>query len=204
MSEAGPRRTLAPAETRRRLIEATVSCLVEFGYSGTTTQRVQDCAGVSRGALLHHFPRKPDLFVAAVLHVAEQHGARMRELLADGPGSGDQVVFGISVLLEGMSGPLFLAGHELWMAARTDAVLRATLGPSEREVGRLLREIGAEAFGPDYSALPGFPVAFESLVQLLRGLAMTSVLRRNPRTEEQILHMWAVNFSSMCSTTPVP
>ncbi|MEV6217467.1 helix-turn-helix domain-containing protein [Nocardia sp. NPDC051833] len=72
------RRTVDPVQMRSRLVEATVSCLVEFGYARTTTLRVQQRAGVSRGALLHHFPSKPDMFVAAVRSVAEQQSVRMR------------------------------------------------------------------------------------------------------------------------------
>ena len=43
---------------RQRLLEATVDCLVEHGWSGTSTTLVSQRAGVSRGAQLHHFPTK--------------------------------------------------------------------------------------------------------------------------------------------------
>ena len=46
---------------RQRLLEATVECLVERGWSGTSTTLVSERAGVSRGAQLHHFPTKGDL-----------------------------------------------------------------------------------------------------------------------------------------------
>ena len=51
---------------RTRLLDATIDCLVERGWSGTTTTLVSQRAGVSRGAQLHHFPTKRDLVVAAV------------------------------------------------------------------------------------------------------------------------------------------
>ncbi|HWL49839.1 MAG TPA: helix-turn-helix domain-containing protein, partial [Acidimicrobiia bacterium] len=57
---------------RRRLLEATVECLVELGWAGTTTTVVSERAGVSRGAQLHHFPSKQDLVVAAVEHLSER------------------------------------------------------------------------------------------------------------------------------------
>ena len=41
---------------RQRLLEATVECLVESGWSGTSTTLVSQRAGVSRGAQLDHFP----------------------------------------------------------------------------------------------------------------------------------------------------
>ena len=52
--------------TQARLLEATVECLVERGWSGTTTTVVAAMAGVSRGAQLHHYPTKASLVMAAV------------------------------------------------------------------------------------------------------------------------------------------
>ena len=47
--------------TQARLLEATVECLVEHGWSGTTTTVVAERAGVSRGAQLHHYPTRAAL-----------------------------------------------------------------------------------------------------------------------------------------------
>jgi AcrR family transcriptional regulator len=46
---------LKSAQTRARLIEATIRCIVKLGYAGTTTPQVAAEAGLSRGAMLHHF-----------------------------------------------------------------------------------------------------------------------------------------------------
>ncbi|MGW5570395.1 TetR/AcrR family transcriptional regulator [Nocardia thailandica] len=191
-----------PVEMRRRLIEATVTCLVEHGYAGTTTLRVQQLAGVSRGALLHHFPSKADMFVAAVQRVAQQQADDIRGALAAPFPADGRIEFAIDVLRRAMSGPLYLAGYELWMAARTDPELRAVLAPYEREVGKGIRQLGAEAFGPEYATQPGFPVAFESLLQLLRGQALTSILRTSPDTENLVLSAWASTFPALCAAAP--
>ena len=60
---------------RARLLEATVECLVERGWSGTSTTVVSQRAGVSRGAQLHHFPTKNALVVAAVEHLSTARGS---------------------------------------------------------------------------------------------------------------------------------
>ena len=60
---------------RQRLLDATVECLVERGWSGTSTTLVSQRAGVSRGAQLHHFPTKAALVLAAVEHLCEGRGA---------------------------------------------------------------------------------------------------------------------------------
>ena len=46
---------LKSAQTKKRLIEGAIRCIVKFGYSRTTTSRVAAEAGLSRGAMLHHF-----------------------------------------------------------------------------------------------------------------------------------------------------
>ncbi|WP_169799311.1 TetR/AcrR family transcriptional regulator, partial [Nocardioides jensenii] len=70
---------------RQRLLEATVECLVEAGFSGTSTTLVSQRAGVSRGAQLHHFPTKNDLVLAAVEHLTEVRGAELAAAAAQLP-----------------------------------------------------------------------------------------------------------------------
>jgi AcrR family transcriptional regulator len=62
---------------RARLLEATVECLVERGFAGTSTTLVSERAGVSRGAQLHHFPTKNALVVAAVEHLTDKRGEEL-------------------------------------------------------------------------------------------------------------------------------
>jgi AcrR family transcriptional regulator len=163
-------------DTRARLLAATTDCLVEHGYAGTTTQRVQDRAGVSRGALLHHFATKEALLVAAVSHVADGQIARVR---AEAGAASEA-----ELLRRVMSGPLFLAGLELWQAARTEPALREALLPAERRVGAAVRTLLDELF-------PGHDRAeVEGLLALYRGLALTSVLRADADLDGRVLQLW--------------
>ena len=110
------------AETRRRLLDATVACLFERGYAGTTTTEIASRAGVSRGAQLHHFPRKDELVVSALEHVFELRLAEMSAAIAEPPpGNRENRV---AVLIDAMwpmfKGPTFYAWLELVVASRTD------------------------------------------------------------------------------------
>src|SRR5208282_2690558 len=73
-----PRRSQAErsATTRDALLDATIACLVEDGYANTTTSRVAERAGVSRGAHLHHFQTRQVLLAAAMERLAERRGAQ--------------------------------------------------------------------------------------------------------------------------------
>ncbi|MGW4031873.1 TetR/AcrR family transcriptional regulator [Streptomyces sp. NPDC004838] len=183
-------------ETRQRLLDATIECLVDYGFAGTTTQRVQERAGISRGALLHHFASKADLLTAATHHVAELRLAHLREEADAGKQTREE---GLALLRTAMSGPYFLAGLELWLAARTDPHLKAALLPAERQVGAAQRAVLAEVFGPDVAAREDFALLCESLLVLHRGLALTSVLRDDPAFEERLLKMWAERFLGTAS-----
>ena len=59
------------AATRAKLLKATIDCLYELGYHQTSTVVVTERAKVSRGAMLHHFPTKADLMMAASEHIVE-------------------------------------------------------------------------------------------------------------------------------------
>src|SRR3954451_23272146 len=72
-------------ETRRALLDAAVQSLIEVGLARTTTLGVQRRADVSRGALLHHFPSKAELLVAAVDHLAEMRAREMKAFASQLP-----------------------------------------------------------------------------------------------------------------------
>src|SRR5436309_11852144 len=64
------------ATTRRRLIDAAVECLNESGYLEATLEVVAARAGVSRGAVQHHFGSRNDLLIAVV----EDFGLALSEI----------------------------------------------------------------------------------------------------------------------------
>src|SRR5690242_8997390 len=69
------------ATTRLKLVEATIQCLYELGYHQTSTVVVTKRAKVSRGAMLHHFPSKADLMMAAMEYIRSKRGEAHRKHL---------------------------------------------------------------------------------------------------------------------------
>jgi AcrR family transcriptional regulator len=59
-------RTNDPEGTRQRLIGVAFEQFVTRGYTATAVQDVKVQAGVSSGALSHHFPHKQDLVLAVI------------------------------------------------------------------------------------------------------------------------------------------
>ncbi len=120
------------ATTRAALLGAAIDCLVEYGYEGTTTGRVCDRAGVSRGAHLHHFRTRPALVAAALAELAQRREDQFRGEVADLPDGDARVEQALDLLWSWFTGPLFHASVDLAAAARTDPELRASLAPVER------------------------------------------------------------------------
>ena len=175
---------------RARLLEATVECLVERGFAGTSTTLVSERAGVSRGAQLHHFPTKNDLVVAAVEHLTEKRGAELAEAAAalpDGPRHTRAV---LEMLADHFTGAVFAAALELWVAARTDESLLAAVEPLEQRIGREIHRITVDLLGVDES-LPGNRELVQGTLDLVRGLGLASTITDDSRRRAAILDRWS-------------
>ncbi|WP_280261758.1 TetR/AcrR family transcriptional regulator [Nocardia wallacei] len=119
------------SEMRVRLLDATIDCLVEYGYAGTTTPRVAERAGVTRGAQVHHFGSKTDLVVAAISHLAQRRTDAAMQELGRFRAEDDPLAAVLDFLWELHQGPLFIAAMELWVAGRVDRVLAAEMAKVE-------------------------------------------------------------------------
>jgi AcrR family transcriptional regulator len=75
-------------ETRRALLEAGRALFVKHGFQGTSTPEVVARAGVTRGALYHHFADKLALFRA----VLEAEGAAVANEIAEGARGSDDAL----------------------------------------------------------------------------------------------------------------
>jgi AcrR family transcriptional regulator len=161
--------------TREALLDATIACLVEDGYASTTTSRVAERAGVSRGAHLHHFQTRPALVAAAIEHLARR---RTDELLAAAdslPAGRGRVAAGLDLIWSNYASPRFQAALDLWSDARTDAELRGHLISVERELDRQTLELARRLF-PAVAERPDFERLIEMAVATVRGLALLDTL----------------------------
>lgn len=176
--------------TRTRLMEATVECLAELGWSGTTTTVVAGRAGLSRGAQLHHYPTKAALVVAAIEHLATLRRDEMRRASGSLPGGANRTAAVLDLLAAHHTGPLFTAALEVWVAARTDAALRAALVPVEAKVGREVHRLTVEMLGVDESRA-GARETVQATLDLMRGLGVANLLTDDTPRRQGLLRQWA-------------
>lgn len=190
------------ADSRALILNATLDCLLENGYARTTTLIIQARAGISRGRLLHHFPSREQLLVAACQHLATSHLAELETWVArrmDTRGSAEQRLNRCVELLWSTFGQRYFWGSiELWTAARTDARLRETLLPEERRLGAAVRRVVDALFGPGFTGHPRYPLVREMLLSSMRGIAMTySFDQDRERASDPHLSMWRAVAASL-------
>lgn len=180
------------AAMRLRLMEATVDCLVELGWAGTSTTVVSRRAGVSRGAQLHHFPSKQALVVAAVEFLTERRRDELAAAAEELPEQGRTRAV-LDVLAAQFVSPVFFAALELWVAARSDAELLEAVGPLERRLGR---ETHVHALGLfEVEEAKGDNRALvQATLDLLRGLGLAASLSDDTRRRGAILDAWATTL----------
>jgi AcrR family transcriptional regulator len=177
-------------QMRARLLEATIECLVERGFAGTSTTLVSERAGVSRGAQLHHFPSKADLVLAAVEHLTVVRGAELAAAAEALPRGRRRTRAVLSMLADHFTSPVFIAALELWVAARTDDTLRSAVAPLEQRVGREAHRLVVEALGADESR-PGVRELVQATLDLVRGLGLATTITDDADRRRRILDHWA-------------
>ena len=180
---------------RARLLEATVECLVEHGFSGTSTTLVSERAGVSRGAQLHHFPTKNDLVVAAVEHLTHVRGAELAAAAQRLPRGDRRTRAVLQMLGDHFTSPVFTAALELWVAARTDETLMSAVAPLEQRVGREVHRLTVDLLGADESR-PGVRELVQATLDLVRGLGLANTITDDARRRGRILDQWALTLDA--------
>lgn len=181
------------ARTRELLLEATVECLVELGWAGTSTTEVARRAGVSRGAQQHHYRTKTELVAAAAEHLLQRQRAEYERAFAALPRRRQNVDNALDLLWEIYRGPTFTALLELAVAGRTDETLRQLCA----DINQRAVEITIETFGrifPHASSPPEtVRVSLRTTLALMAGLALQRGLDddRNGHQAEILAHMKA-------------
>lgn len=138
------------AATRKLILDATITCLNDWGYGGVTNIKVADAAGVSRGAMMHHFPTRQALIIATIEHAHDKLNVfRAAEMERTPPGLPRfRAILDQSLVTQRM--PEGTALNEIRIGSRSDKEIREAVTPmmsaiSEdyvRMVSRIARDAG--------------------------------------------------------------
>ncbi|RVQ65694.1 TetR/AcrR family transcriptional regulator [Croceicoccus ponticola] len=165
---APTRQSIKSAQTRARLIDATINCLVKVGFARTTTPLVAAEAGLSRGAMLHHFENSATLIRATIV---ELHERRLRAFKRSSETSRHNPTTMVEAYWKQVQKPAFAAFQELAMAARTHEDLAEIMRPLQIE---FRERFNAEAIAlyPEWQSAPEqFAQAMALSQTLMEGMA---------------------------------
>lgn len=191
-----PRRTQAERRegTRLKLLDSTVTCLTDLGYAGTTTTEVCSRAGVSQGALFKHFPSKAALVSAAAEHLFSTLVDQYRTEFPTVAAKADRVEAAVRLLWKIMDQPRLHAAFELYLAARTDAEVAASLRPVALKHRRNLQQQARELFPQAANAGDDFDVLLGVLIDAMQGGALGGAALRDERRNQRTLR-FLIEFS---------
>jgi AcrR family transcriptional regulator len=167
------------AMTRDAILDATLDCFVKLGYASTTTERIAARAKVSRGAMMHHFASKSDLVRAAVQHLQgkliDLYMTRIDELSHNLPVL-QRNRWGLEGYWEYLSSDLFIAYHELCIAARTEPELKRILQSLEQRFDKAIEQSARQLF-PEWSQKGElFNLAMDITKFLMEGMAVSQLV----------------------------
>lgn len=155
-----PRRRNDPAGVRARILDSAFSLFQTQGYSATSVHEIAAAAGVTGGALHHHFPTKKALGLAVI---TDRVASALEEVWLDPVRSAPTARDGILQVLESLADELDAQGSVRGCPVNNLTLELAFADPDYRvELRRLFdlwRSTIAERLGENRDALAALVVA---------------------------------------------
>jgi len=183
--------------TQLQLLEATVRCIVRLGFAQVRTRDIAEEAGLSRGAIVHHFANKGQLFEKTLVYVFERRIVEFSEAIGSLETEEARAAVGLDLYWEQLQSPYFIAVQELQMAARSDEALAAIMKPQREKFHKQWHEEALKLF-PEWSRTgPMFDLVMFITRFMLEGLAKDSWFDPNPTLENELLTYLKLRLADM-------
>jgi AcrR family transcriptional regulator len=187
-----PRRTQAERSesTRKQLLEAATKLIRKSGFGGLRTIEVANLAGVSRGALLHHFPSKHELVVAVLNYVNEMNFTQSMRRAQLARSSGDPIKEIVKDAQDFFFGDYFFIELAIAMSDESTRQLRRDTHHFTRQT-----RFSIEAAWLDTLISSGIPKQLASDVLALtlsavRGFSVRMLIENDPAQFTRLMDVW--------------
>lgn len=176
--------------TRKQLLDAAAKLIRQNGFGGLRTIEVASLAGVSRGALLHHFPNKHSLVVAVLNYVNEITFAQSTRRAQLARSSGDPIAEIIKDAQDFFFGDYFFIELAIAMSDESTRRLRRDTGQFTRQT-----RFSIEAAWLDTLISSGIPKKLASDVLALtlsavRGFSVRMLIEKDPAEFTRLMNVW--------------
>jgi AcrR family transcriptional regulator len=200
---ASPRRLASPArprerrshaertaETRAKIIAAVVDSIAELGFQRTTAQEITGRAGVTWGAVQHHFGGKDGLMLAVLEDSFARFAARMEDIPLERTSLAERVALFVDRAWAHFRSRHYRSTFEILL----NYLGREDLGDERdwrRQMSHALDAVWSRVFADARPPRPRSRMLQHFTVSVLSGLAATQVLQGGdaplPRKELDLL-----------------
>lgn len=187
------RRTQAnrSSATSADLIRAAEQLLAEVGYAGTTTALIARRAGVTTGALHHHFPTKDALMLGVLDRSADRVLAQIERHLPFGRDGWDDVAGLVRHLWDVYGDPDYWAVWEIIIGTRADAAFHRLVVQHRSDTMRRVLPSWVERHGAAKPSRSELGLLFEFVLIAIRGLGLERFLDQDQRYFDRQLDLLA-------------
>ena len=185
------------ARTRERVLTAAISCIYEVGLQNTSTVDVTKRAGISRGAMLHHYPSKEDLLCAAYESLLTQEAGKLRDAAGGYTNRDLTLEEFIDHLWSRFSVRSFSITLDYIAAARTNAGLMKRVRQARKQYDEALEEIWEQFFAGGNLSERETKTQLKLTISLFRGMSLQLMMHRDRSELDEMVNEWKTHLKAI-------
>ncbi len=175
--------------TRATLLDAAVDSLAEVGYGGASIADITARAGVTRGAQLHHFHTREQLFAQTIGHLTQRQREALQRRLRTLPVACTGGAVLVELVTATFAGKLGKASVELYVGIANDRVLRREMLRAQHDLTLELLAACTDRIDPGIDSAR-IESAFWLTINLVRGTTLDEMVGRDRLRRKQVLADW--------------
>jgi AcrR family transcriptional regulator len=176
-------------DTRRRLVDSTISHLSEHGFEGFSSVEIAAAAGFTRGAMQHHYSSREDLVTDVVAELSQRMRPEIDLTELTSLGLHERVGVVVDQHWKVMSSPEYRAVIEIIVFSRHDAVLFDRVSSALFDLSRERDLEWLEIFRDSAATADRLHDLRTLMLSSLRGLALRSLLQTNPAEVDRTISL---------------
>ncbi len=177
-------------DAKERLLAATISVLRRKGYNGLTTKEVAKTAGLSNGALMHHYATKAELVIAATAAVYDECIIRGQRLARTPQAVKKPIESFISDQLSVYFDWPFHTALEVIVVSRTDPELMARIYPVMDHYRKTTNALWLEVFKKAGHSPQQARTILNLSLNMVRGMAVNRMWAKDATYYDDCLKDW--------------
>ena len=189
------------AATREHLIDTAIDVLHTHSYHGATVFEVAKAAGVTHGALQHHFGSKAVMMMQVTDAIVRASGSDGVAWPAASGALEQRCIALVQALWSRVyEPPRFLAAWAVYFGSAGEPALRSHVAQQRRDLTDNLHARFVQVL-PELAGHPDAQVLVQMVLSTLRGLAMTRLFGADPATESAQRELLAQLLASRSART---